>query len=84
MSNTLDKDQDRHSVGPGPVPNCLQSLSAHDKVAAIKERIKHVFFVVYDLKIQFFGFQSLMKCLVMFDGFCMVFKKNTWLVIFWL
>ena len=30
-SNGLDPDQDRHSVGPDLVPNCLQRLSADDK-----------------------------------------------------
>ena len=31
MSNSLDPDQDGHSVGPDLGPNCLQSLSADDK-----------------------------------------------------
>ena len=31
MSNNLDPDQDRHSVGPDLDPNCLQRLSADDK-----------------------------------------------------
>ena len=31
MSNGLDPDQDRHSVGPDLGPNCLQRLSADDK-----------------------------------------------------
>ena len=30
MSNSLDPDQDRHSVGPDLGPNCLQRLSADD------------------------------------------------------
>ena len=30
MSNKLDADQDRHSVSPDLVPNCLQKLSADD------------------------------------------------------
>ena len=34
MSNDLDPDQDRRSVGPDLVPNCLQTLSL---VAASKE-----------------------------------------------
>ena len=33
LSNSLDSDQDRHSVGHGPGPNCLQRLSA-DKLPA--------------------------------------------------
>ena len=31
VSNSLDPDQDQHSVGPGLGPNCLQSLSANEK-----------------------------------------------------
>ena len=31
VSNGLDSDQDRHSVGPDLGPNCLQRLSADDK-----------------------------------------------------
>ena len=31
MSNSLDPDQDRHSVGPDLGPNCLQRSSADDK-----------------------------------------------------
>ena len=30
-SNSLDSDQDRHSVGPDLGPNCLQRLSVDDK-----------------------------------------------------
>ena len=30
VSKRLDPDQDRHSVGPDLVPNCLQRLSAGD------------------------------------------------------
>ena len=41
MSNGLGPDQDRCFVGPDLGPNCLQRLSAVDKVAAIKERVKH-------------------------------------------
>ena len=29
-TNSLDPDQARHSVGPDPVPNYLQNLSADD------------------------------------------------------
>ena len=39
MSNSLDSDQDHHYVGPDLGPNCLQWLSADNKVAASKERI---------------------------------------------
>ena len=31
VSNSLDPDQDRRSVGPNLGPNCLQRLSADDK-----------------------------------------------------
>ena len=31
VSNGLDPDQNRHSVGPDLGPNCLQWLSADDK-----------------------------------------------------
>ena len=31
VSNSLDPDQDRHSVGPDLNPNCLRRLSADDK-----------------------------------------------------
>ena len=31
MSNSLDQDQDRHSMGPDLGLNCLQRLSADDK-----------------------------------------------------
>ena len=31
MSNCLDPDQERHSVGPNLGPDCLQRLSADDK-----------------------------------------------------
>ena len=31
VSNGLDPDQDRHSVGPDLGPNCLQRKSADDK-----------------------------------------------------
>ena len=40
-SNRLDPDQDGHSVGLDIGPNCLQTLSADDKIATRKERVKH-------------------------------------------
>ena len=40
MLNGLDPDQDRHYVGPDLGSNCLRCLSADDKVAASKERVK--------------------------------------------
>ena len=32
VSNNLDPDQDQHSVGPDLDPNCLQRLTAIDKI----------------------------------------------------
>ena len=32
VSNSLDPDQDRHSVVPDLGPNCLQRLSADDQI----------------------------------------------------
>ena len=47
VSNSLNPDQDRHSVGPDLGPNCLQRLSADDKSHPGKDRInigiKHVY-----------------------------------------
>ena len=40
VSNVFDPGQDQHSVGPDLGPNCLQQLSADDKVAASKEKVK--------------------------------------------
>ena len=34
VSNSLDPDQARRSVGPDVCPNCLQRLSADNKLAA--------------------------------------------------
>ena len=39
VPNNLDPDQDRRSVGPDLGPNCLQRLSADNKVAARKQTI---------------------------------------------
>ena len=40
VSNSLDPDQDLDSVGLDMVPNCLQRVSADDKVIPSKERVK--------------------------------------------
>ena len=40
MSNSLDPDQDQHSVGPDLGQNCLQRLSAVEGIATSKERLK--------------------------------------------
>ena len=40
MSNCLDPDQDRCSVGPHLGPNCLQRFSADDKVATGRNELK--------------------------------------------
>ena len=37
LSNCLDPDQDRHSVGPDLGLNCLQRLSAEEPLLARKE-----------------------------------------------
>ena len=39
VSNNLDPDQERRPVVPNLDPNCLQRLSALDKIAADKERV---------------------------------------------
>ena len=38
LSNSLDPDQDGHSVDPDLEPNCLQGYQLTTKVAASKER----------------------------------------------
>ena len=38
VSNCLDLDQDRHSVGPDLGPNCLQKLSADDKKSPLARK----------------------------------------------
>ena len=47
VSNSLDSDQDRHSVGPDLDPNCLQSLSANDtrrqRVEKLNECLSNIF-----------------------------------------
>ena len=40
VSNDLDPDQNQPSVGPDLGPNCLQRLSADDKVVTSMERAK--------------------------------------------
>ena len=42
VSNGLDPDQDRHSVGPDLGPNCLQRLSADDKSSRWQGKIYYV------------------------------------------
>ena len=39
VSNNLNPDQDRHFVGPDLASNCLQRLSADEKVAVSKQRV---------------------------------------------
>ena len=36
VSNDLDPDQDRRSVGPNLGPNCLQRLTADDKSCCLE------------------------------------------------
>ena len=40
MSNSLDPNQAECFVGPDVGPNCLQRLSADEKVTASVERVK--------------------------------------------
>ena len=56
VSNSLDPDQDRHSVCPDLGPSCLQRLSADDKLPqARKELTDTIYFSVKKLcKKQFF------------------------------
>ena len=39
MSNSLDPDQARQFGGPDLGPNCLQRLSADDKLVTSRERV---------------------------------------------
>ena len=48
VSKGWDPDQDRHSVGPDLGPNCLQRLSADNKVATSKDEfISEMFLFAY-------------------------------------
>ena len=40
--DSLDTDQARHLVGPDLCPNCLQRLSAEEKVATSMENDEYV------------------------------------------
>ena len=42
VSNGLDTDKDRHSVIPALGPNCIQRLTAEDKVASSRHRVNEV------------------------------------------
>ena len=39
LSNSLNPDQDRHSVGPDLSPNCLQRLSGDNKSSRLQAKI---------------------------------------------
>ena len=39
VSNSLDLDQDRHSVGPELYTNCLHRSSADGRITANKQRV---------------------------------------------
>ena len=41
-SNSLDPDQDQHSIGPDLGPNCLQRLSAGKKKSCRKKKRKEL------------------------------------------
>ena len=43
VSNSLDPNLDRHSVGPDLGPNCLQRLSVGYKICSCSHRVKHDF-----------------------------------------
>ena len=48
MSNCLDPDQDRHSVGPDLGPNFLQRISADDLSPQARKELKsHVLSIFY-------------------------------------
>ena len=47
MSNCLVQDQDGCSVGPDLGPNCLQRLSADDKVATSNKRVNSLLTHIY-------------------------------------
>ena len=47
MSNGLDPDQDRHSVGPDLGPNCLQRLSAENKLPLARKELNIEFLFKY-------------------------------------
>ena len=46
VSNCLDPDQDRHSVGPDLGPNCLQRLSAD--MSSLAKRVLKVIMTTTD------------------------------------
>ena len=46
MSNGLDRDQDRHSVGPDQGPNCLQQQKEKVKAPLQFSLRKATFFVI--------------------------------------
>ena len=56
-SNGLHLDQDRLSVGPDLGSNCLQRLSADNKVASCKERVKTQGLVIGQLNGNFVSIQ---------------------------
>ena len=43
VSNSLDRDQAQHLVGPDLGPNCLQRLSADDPISPICKAFLHDF-----------------------------------------
>ena len=49
MSNGLDPDQDRHSVGPDLGPNCLQKLSADVESPLARKEVNAYFVLVFSL-----------------------------------
>ena len=42
-SNCLDPDQDRHSVGPNLGSNCMQRISADDKLLLARKELNTMY-----------------------------------------
>ena len=69
VSNGFDPDQDRHSVGPDLVPNCLQGLSADDESGRQQEKEeKHLEFSRsgLDLKSKLKGYPFVFNRIILF------------------
>ena len=71
MSNSLDPDQDRHSVGPDLGLNSLQRLSTVEqmtKISASKERVKLL--SLADNQCKQFGTSSVGPCVEILAPVC--------------
>ena len=79
MSNKLDPDQDRHSVGPDLGPNCLQRLSGCQqtiKVATNKERVNPYPANIFVLKMPSAYYVSCIYSCAIQNTFTMQGNKN--------